>query len=207
MTDTNRPYLYNGQLQTDAGVSSGVVVKKRVVLTAAHALFNDSTREWVTDALAKIAPTFRFGPVLVDPKHIRMPIAAELNGTWTWDHRTDVITWASDPVTHATQDALLQFRDELLRDGEVHAHRIDLEDTGEWPGRRADQVSLLRLGEPRHAVNRGADRGEPEIQLGVFDGGSCLGDLPVSHLVGLRPEHQNEPAAVSEDATNLPQVC
>ena len=50
VTDTNRPYLYNGQLQTDAGVSSGVVVKKRVVLTAAHALFNDGTREWVTDA-------------------------------------------------------------------------------------------------------------------------------------------------------------
>ena len=65
-------------------------------------------REWVTGALAKLAPTFRFGPVLVDPKHIRMPIAAELNGTWTWDHRTDVITWANDPVTHATQDALLQ---------------------------------------------------------------------------------------------------
>ncbi len=64
-------------------------------------------REWVSDALAKLAPTFRFGPVLIDPKNIRMPIAAELNGTWSWDHRRDVTTWANDPVTHATQDALL----------------------------------------------------------------------------------------------------
>jgi Calx-beta domain/Domain of unknown function (DUF5122) beta-propeller len=50
LTDTNWPYLYNGQLQTDAGLSSGVVVKERVVLTVAHALFNDGTLEWVTAA-------------------------------------------------------------------------------------------------------------------------------------------------------------
>src|SRR6266567_4240832 len=50
VTDTNWPYLYNGQLQTDAALSSGVVVKERVVLTAAHALFDDSSLEWVTDA-------------------------------------------------------------------------------------------------------------------------------------------------------------
>jgi len=50
ITDTNGPYLYNGQLQSDVGVSSGVVVKERVVLTAAHALYHDGTREWVTDA-------------------------------------------------------------------------------------------------------------------------------------------------------------
>jgi hypothetical protein len=64
-------------------------------------------REWVTLALAQLAPTFRFGPVLVDPQKVRMPIASELNGTWTWDHRQDVITWASDAVTNANQDATL----------------------------------------------------------------------------------------------------
>lgn len=64
-------------------------------------------REWTQDALSKLAPTFRFGPVLIDPKRVRMPVATELNGTWSWDHRSDVNTWASDPVTHATQEALL----------------------------------------------------------------------------------------------------
>jgi hypothetical protein len=36
-----------------------------------------------------------------------MPIAHDIDGTWSWDHRTDVNTWANSPVTHATQDALL----------------------------------------------------------------------------------------------------
>ena len=49
VTDINWPYLHNGQIQTDVGLSSGVVVKERVVLTAAHVLFNDSTLEWVTE--------------------------------------------------------------------------------------------------------------------------------------------------------------
>lgn len=38
---TAEPYLFNGQIQTDIGFGSGVVVKPRVVLTAAHVLFDD----------------------------------------------------------------------------------------------------------------------------------------------------------------------
>ena len=37
---TNAPYLYNGQIRTPKGLGSGVVVKERVVLTAAHVLFD-----------------------------------------------------------------------------------------------------------------------------------------------------------------------
>jgi len=50
VTDPNWPFLYDGQLQTQVGVSSGVVVKERVVLTAAHALFDDRTLAWAADA-------------------------------------------------------------------------------------------------------------------------------------------------------------
>jgi hypothetical protein len=64
-------------------------------------------REWTQDALARLSPTFRFGPVLVDPKKVRMPVAVDLHGTWSWDHRTDVTTWENLPVAHATQDALM----------------------------------------------------------------------------------------------------
>ncbi|HXG48565.1 MAG TPA: Calx-beta domain-containing protein, partial [Methylomirabilota bacterium] len=43
-TVTNtEPYLYNGQVRTEFGVGSGVVVKPRVVLTAAHIVFDDRT--------------------------------------------------------------------------------------------------------------------------------------------------------------------
>ena len=64
-------------------------------------------REWMMPALASLAPTFRFGPVLVDPKQIRLPIAADIAGTWTWTHKADVATWVEEQVTHATQDARL----------------------------------------------------------------------------------------------------
>lgn len=64
-------------------------------------------REWVHEALSKLSPTFRFGPVLIDPQRIRMPVPHDLNGTWSWDHRDSITTWANSPVVHATQDALL----------------------------------------------------------------------------------------------------
>jgi hypothetical protein len=64
-------------------------------------------REWVTDALSKLSPTFRFGPVLLNPQAIRMPVANEIQGNWSWDHRTDITDWADDPVTNATPDAII----------------------------------------------------------------------------------------------------
>jgi len=64
-------------------------------------------RAWVQAGLAAIAPTFQFGPVLVDPQHIRMPLATDLNGTWVWDYRSDPVTWTEDPTVNATDDALL----------------------------------------------------------------------------------------------------
>ncbi|HEY1502142.1 MAG TPA: hypothetical protein VGF88_21375 [Acidobacteriaceae bacterium] len=65
-------------------------------------------REWVAAALAALSPTFRFGPVLVDPKTLRMPVPNEIHGTWSWDHRADITTWAEDPIVAATQDAHLR---------------------------------------------------------------------------------------------------
>jgi hypothetical protein len=64
-------------------------------------------REWVTAGLAKLAPTFRFGPLLVEPQKVKMPIPTDLQGTWTWDHRTDINTWNNDPVANSTGDALI----------------------------------------------------------------------------------------------------
>lgn len=61
----------------------------------------------MADGLSKIAPSFRFGPVLVDSKTVRMPVPTELRGTWSWAHRIDPSTWANDPVVNATTDALL----------------------------------------------------------------------------------------------------
>jgi hypothetical protein len=64
-------------------------------------------REWVSAALSKISPTFRFGPVLVDPKRLRMPVPNDIHGSWSWDHRTDITTWSADRVVRATGDAIM----------------------------------------------------------------------------------------------------
>ncbi len=64
-------------------------------------------RAWVNTGLAAIAPTFRFGPVLVDPKQIRMPLATDIKGSWVWDNRADAADWMEKPVANATDDALL----------------------------------------------------------------------------------------------------
>ena len=85
------------ELHSRVYATAGVVPRKDIGMQ----------REWVQGALATLAPTFRFGPVLIDPERVRMPVATELNGTWSWDHRTDVNTWASDAVTHATHEARL----------------------------------------------------------------------------------------------------
>jgi hypothetical protein len=64
-------------------------------------------REWMAAALASLAPTFRFGPVLRDPDTLRMPIATDIAGTWTWNHKTDVARWVEEEILNAGQDAVL----------------------------------------------------------------------------------------------------
>jgi len=48
--ETNYPFGFNGQLQTDNGYGSGVAVQSNVVLTAAHLVFNDQTLSFVSRA-------------------------------------------------------------------------------------------------------------------------------------------------------------
>jgi hypothetical protein len=74
-------------------------------------------REWLVPAIGLLAPTFRFGPVLVDPKQLRLPVATDLAGTWTWTHKADVSTWVEEPVTTATQDARLADDPALAEEG------------------------------------------------------------------------------------------
>ncbi len=44
------PFAFNGQLQSDVGFGSGVVVQSNVVLTAAHLVFDDQTQSYVSGA-------------------------------------------------------------------------------------------------------------------------------------------------------------
>jgi hypothetical protein len=62
----NHPYGFNGQLYTDVGYGSGVVVRESVVLTAAHVVFNDASLNYVNQAywsFQKEAGTFSPEPI------------------------------------------------------------------------------------------------------------------------------------------------
>ncbi len=64
-------------------------------------------REWVASAQAALEPSFRFGPVLRDPDTLRMPIATDVGGTWTWNHKADVVRWLEEQILNASHDAFL----------------------------------------------------------------------------------------------------
>jgi hypothetical protein len=102
------PYLAAGDLvwiRPGQEISLTVLVEPHTTVHATTGLLPRKEigvrREWVAGGLAAIAPTFRFGPVLVDPKQIALPLARDLAGSWSWDHRTDVVDWADDPVVDA----------------------------------------------------------------------------------------------------------
>jgi hypothetical protein len=108
------PYVdSSGILRTVPGVEV-----KLILLLEPHALVHATTcllprkqlgvrRAWMAPALGKMAPTFRFGPVLRDPKRIKMPIPADIKGAWSWSHRADVDKWEDEDVAHLGQDATL----------------------------------------------------------------------------------------------------
>ena len=78
-------------------VSSGLVPCKSIALL----------QDWTTDALTRLAPSFRVGPVLVDPQTIRLPEPSALGTAQQWTRRDGPVTWRDDPIVASTQDALL----------------------------------------------------------------------------------------------------
>ena len=78
-------------------LTSGVLPRKSLRLA----------RDWVAPGLARMAPSVRVGPVLVDPADVRMPKVASLGKEQTFTRRTTPYTWRDDPILAATQAALL----------------------------------------------------------------------------------------------------
>ncbi len=99
-------------IQPNQEIALTLLVEPQTVVHATAGLLPSKDigmrRNWVAAALAILSPTFRFGPVLVDPQKIRMPVpTGGIQGNWSWDHRSSITEWAEDPVVNATQDAQL----------------------------------------------------------------------------------------------------
>ncbi len=100
-------------MQPGLGVhaTSGLVPRKRLELS----------RAWITEPLTRIVPSFRFGPVLVDPETIRLPRVSALPSAQGWASRDTPTSWRDDPIVAATGTARLPDRPAIAREGWVHA--------------------------------------------------------------------------------------
>lgn len=84
-------------------------------------------RVFTEQALARISPSFRFGPVLVDPNTVRMPKPKGLPEDQLWTRRDTPVTWRDDPITAATQDALLPDESPTAEEGYIRVNIDPLE--------------------------------------------------------------------------------
>ena len=62
---------------------------------------------WVTPGLAKVVPSMRVGPVLLDPAEVRLPNVSSLGGKQRFTRRTGTLTWRDDPILASTTNAYL----------------------------------------------------------------------------------------------------
>ncbi len=74
-------------------------------------------RDWFSSALTRISPSFRVGPVLVDPTTIRLPMVTGLGKNQTFTRRDTPQSWRDDPIAAATQTAYLPEQPSELQEG------------------------------------------------------------------------------------------
>ena len=91
----------------------------------ALALGND----WVAPGLAKLVPSVRVGPVLVDPSEIRLPLIQLLGDKQTFTRRTGPLTWRDDPIVAASQTALLPRTPHEVQEGWIRVTPLELPDS------------------------------------------------------------------------------
>jgi hypothetical protein len=82
-------------------------------------------RDWIAPALKLLTPTFRVGPILVDPGAVRVPKTTGLPKEQVFTARPDPASWRDDTIAAATQDALLPAVPAVVREGYL---RISLPD-------------------------------------------------------------------------------
>ncbi|MFI6359402.1 hypothetical protein ACIBJF_44040 [Streptomyces sp. NPDC050743] len=122
---------------TDVGARPGQTIRLTLLMTPGGRVHATSgllprkalalARDWFHDALVRLSPSFRFGPVLVDPAVVRLPLVTGLGDKQTWTRRDTPLTWRDDPITAATQTAYLPEQPATLQEGWI---RVVQEDPG-----------------------------------------------------------------------------
>jgi hypothetical protein len=99
--------------------TSGILPRKSLALA----------RDWFHDALVRLSPSFRVGPVLVDPTTIRLPLITGLGDGQTFTRRDTPLTWRDDAITAATQTAYLPEQPSNLQEGWIRVVQIPKEES------------------------------------------------------------------------------
>ena len=90
-------------------LTSGVLPRKAL----------DLAREWVAPGLARISPSLRTGPLLIEPDQVRLPKVSVFGAKQVFTRRDTPATWRDDPILAATQTALLPDGATSVQDGYI----------------------------------------------------------------------------------------
>ena len=64
--------------------------------------------EYRKEPLSRIAPTYRFGPLLIDPTNIAMPLPSlRQDVNWTWINMPKINQWSEDNISNDSQSATI----------------------------------------------------------------------------------------------------
>lgn len=92
-------------------VTTGILPRKFVALL----------RDWIAPPLSRLSPSFRMGPVLVDPVTVQMPLAAGLPKEQLWSRRDTPLRWRDDPIVAATNEPVLPEQSPVAQEGYIRA--------------------------------------------------------------------------------------
>jgi hypothetical protein len=82
-------------------------------------------RSWTSVPLERITPSFRIGPVLLEPGAVRLPRISALPKAQEFSRRDTPTTWRHDPIQGATTTARLPDRPATIQEGWVRAEGDD----------------------------------------------------------------------------------
>jgi hypothetical protein len=105
----------------DVHVTTGLLPQKQIGMR----------REWVSNPLATLTPNWRYGPVLLDEKVTRIPVASDVRGIWTWYHRPDPTSWQPDTIVNADTTAVIAEGRVVVEHGWI---RLQLQPDPQFPG-------------------------------------------------------------------------
>ena len=76
-------------------------------------------------ALKRLAPTFKVGPVLIDPSDVKLPPPAIEQSVWTWNYKPGTNIWEETMITPSDHSADIRTHKPTINEGWFKYIRIE----------------------------------------------------------------------------------